>query len=94
MLVGWRLQEHLGGKSYCDVQDGKIGIALNIEYLAPLTSNPVDVAAANYGLEKNLGWFADPLFFGTYCMMSPSQQALIVGIYYQKCNSHEAYAHG
>jgi len=29
-----------------------------------LTNSTVDVAAANYGLEKNLGWFADPLFFG------------------------------
>lgn len=41
-----------------------MGIALNIEYLEPQTSSPVDVAAAQTGIEGALGWFADPLFFG------------------------------
>jgi beta-glucosidase/6-phospho-beta-glucosidase/beta-galactosidase len=46
------------------LQAGKIGIALNIEYLEPWTDSPVDKAAAQTGLEGALGWFADPLFFG------------------------------
>eukprot|EP00878_Enallax_costatus_P009751 GHUV01010184.1.p1 GENE.GHUV01010184.1~~GHUV01010184.1.p1 ORF type:complete len:541 (+),score=93.23 GHUV01010184.1:583-2205(+) len=59
-------QPSLDGKTYAEVQKGKIGIALNIEYLEPLTQAPEDVAAAAMGLEKNLGWYADPLFFGDY----------------------------
>lgn len=46
------------------LQAGKIGIALNIEWLEPLTDSPVDKAAATTGVEGALGWFADPLFFG------------------------------
>lgn len=46
------------------LQAGKIGIALNIEYLEPWTDSAVDKAAATTGLEAALGWFADPLFFG------------------------------
>jgi hypothetical protein len=34
------------------------------QHLEPLTDAAEDVAAADYGIEKNLGWFADPLFFG------------------------------
>lgn len=41
-----------------------MGIALNIEYLEPLTDSAVDKAAASTGIEGALGWFADPLFFG------------------------------
>jgi len=48
------------------LQNGKIGIALNIEYLEPFKDSPVDKAAATTGLEGALGWFADPLFFGDY----------------------------
>lgn len=48
------------------MQNGKIGIALNIEYLEPFTDSPIDKAAATTGLEGALGWFADPLFFGDY----------------------------
>ncbi len=57
-------QASLGNATFASVQRGGIGIALNIEHLEPLTNAPADVAAARYGLEKNLGWFADPLFFG------------------------------
>jgi beta-glucosidase/6-phospho-beta-glucosidase/beta-galactosidase len=57
-------QPKLDNATFADAARGKVGIALNIEYLEPLTSAAEDVAAANYGLEKNLGWFADPLFFG------------------------------
>lgn len=46
------------------LQAGRIGIALNIEYLEPWTDSPLDKAAAQTGLEGALGWFADPLFFG------------------------------
>uniref|UniRef100_A0A383WHZ0 beta-glucosidase n=1 Tax=Tetradesmus obliquus TaxID=3088 RepID=A0A383WHZ0_TETOB len=59
-------QAKLDNVTFADAARGKVGIALNIEYLEPLTEAKEDVAAANYGLEKNLGWFADPLFFGDY----------------------------
>ncbi|WIA44472.1 hypothetical protein OEZ86_007218 [Tetradesmus obliquus] len=59
-------QAKLENATFADAARGKVGIALNIEYLEPLTEAKEDVAAANYGLEKNLGWFADPLFFGDY----------------------------
>lgn len=62
-------QAKLANASFAEAQKGKVGIALNIEYLEPLTEAPEDVNAANYGLEKNLGWFADPLFFGKLLCM-------------------------
>lgn len=52
--------------SLCVLQSGKLGIALNIEYLEPWTDSPLDKAAAQTGLEGALGWFADPLFFGKH----------------------------
>jgi hypothetical protein len=54
-------------KTYTKSQggQGKIGIALNIEWLEPLdASSATDRAAAATGVEGALGWFADPLFFG------------------------------
>lgn len=48
------------------MQDGKAGIAPNIEYLEPFADSPVNKAAAIAGLEGALDWFADPLFFGDY----------------------------
>lgn len=57
----------------CVLQAGKIGIALNIEYLEPWTESAVDKAAATTGLEAALGWFADPLFFGEQAACSPCQ---------------------
>lgn len=53
----------------CVLQGGKLGIALNIEYLEPWTDSPLDKAAAQTGLESALGWFADPLFFGKHLQL-------------------------
>lgn len=58
------------------VQNGKMGIALNIEYLQPWTDSAVDKAAAVTGLESALGWFADPLWFGEHLGLSTTLQLL------------------
>jgi beta-glucosidase/6-phospho-beta-glucosidase/beta-galactosidase len=65
-------------------QGGKMGIALNIEYLEPQTEGPVDVAAAKTGIEGALGWFADPLFFGKLVLVLGDCQIGIVGVCTQR----------
>jgi beta-glucosidase/6-phospho-beta-glucosidase/beta-galactosidase len=48
-------------------QGGKIGITLNLDWSFPLNaSSPLDVAAAERRNEFMFGWFADPIFFGSY----------------------------
>jgi beta-glucosidase/6-phospho-beta-glucosidase/beta-galactosidase len=47
-------------------QQGRIGITLNCDWTTPLTSRDEDVAAAQRGVEFQLGWFADPIFLGDY----------------------------
>lgn len=44
-------------------QGGKVGIALNSDWVEPLDpTSPDDVAAANRYLQFMLGWFAHPIF--------------------------------
>lgn len=46
---------------------GKIGIALDTEWAEPLRpGNVSDQQAVQLKLDAKLGWFADPLFLGTY----------------------------
>jgi len=45
---------------------GDIGITLNCDWAEPASESPQDVAAAQRNLEWQLGWFADPIWFGDY----------------------------
>ena len=46
---------------------GRVGITLNTGQHGPLNpENLEDVAAAARRMEFDLGWFADPVYFGDY----------------------------
>lgn len=41
-------------------------MTLNCDYYLPLTDSVEDVEAVSRQFDFQLGWFADPLYFGTY----------------------------
>ena len=41
-------------------------LSLSLSLSHTHTHTPADAAASAYKLEQDLGWFADPLFFGDY----------------------------
>jgi beta-glucosidase len=47
-------------------QGGRIGMAPNCDWREPLSGREADRAAAQRAVEFILGWFGDPLYFGTY----------------------------
>eukprot|EP01080_Neovahlkampfia_damariscottae_P010266 gene10266-2685_t len=47
-------------------QQGQIGISLNSDWNEPRTQSSEDIKAAQRLQEFQLGWFADPIFFGDY----------------------------
>ncbi|XP_068082218.1 myrosinase 1 isoform X2 [Anabrus simplex] len=49
-------------KQFRRKQHGQIGMALFSFWYEPLTRSPTDIAAAERGLEFELGWFANPIF--------------------------------
>jgi beta-glucosidase len=52
---------------YQEKHDGSIGIVLNCDFSVPLNvTSKVDQEAAQRYLEFQLGWFADPIYFGDY----------------------------
>lgn len=53
-------------KDFKPKQKGIISIALNSDWREPLTASAADVAAAQRSMEFNLGWLADPIYFGDY----------------------------
>ena len=54
-------------EKFAQSQYGKISMNVNSDWREPLDGNNVnDVAAANRAMDEELGWFADPLFFGDY----------------------------
>ena len=44
----------------------QVSITLNCDWAEPLTGSDADKAASQRFLEFQLGWFADPVFFGQY----------------------------
>uniref|UniRef100_A0A8D0DE47 Lactase n=1 Tax=Sander lucioperca TaxID=283035 RepID=A0A8D0DE47_SANLU len=54
---------HVYNDKYRKTQGGKIGIALNSDWVEPMDpSRPEDIAAADRYLQFMLGWFAHPIF--------------------------------
>lgn len=47
-------------------QNGRIGITLNMDWKEPMSSSDADLAAQSRALAWQLGWFADPIYRGTY----------------------------
>ncbi|KAI9139830.1 intracellular family 1 beta glucosidase Bgl1a [Paraphysoderma sedebokerense] len=48
-------------------RDGsQIGITLNVDWVEPYSNDPKDVEASARCVDYQLGWYADPIFFGDY----------------------------
>jgi len=74
-------------------QKGHIGITLNCDWAEPLTNSTADQLAAERNLLFQLGWYADPVWFGDYPAVmkqfvgnrlpefTPDQQKLLKGSY-------------
>ena len=48
------------------MQRGIISLSVDSDWREPLGSSPSDLAASQRSMEFNLGWVADPLYFGDY----------------------------
>jgi len=53
-------------KHYRKYYSGKIGICLNTNWWAPITTHPVDVDASNRALQFMFGLFYEPIMLGDY----------------------------
>uniref|UniRef100_A0ACD5TVZ8 Uncharacterized protein n=1 Tax=Avena sativa TaxID=4498 RepID=A0ACD5TVZ8_AVESA len=51
---------------YKAAQGGQLGIAFDVIWYEPMSNASADVEAARRAQEFQLGWFADPFFFGDY----------------------------
>ncbi|KAF7041571.1 hypothetical protein CFC21_051350 [Triticum aestivum] len=53
-------------RKYKAAQNGQLGMAFDVVWYEPMSDAAVDVEAAKRAQEFQLGWFADPFFFGDY----------------------------
>lgn len=53
-------------EKFFKIQRGVVGISLNSDFAVPFSSAPEDVLSAQRYHEFQLGWFADPIWFGDY----------------------------
>lgn len=54
-------------EKYRDAQAGSVTMVVNSDWREPArVDDPADVAAATRAMEEEMGWFADPLYFGDY----------------------------
>ncbi|TVU47945.1 hypothetical protein EJB05_07563 [Eragrostis curvula] len=67
-------------------QNGQLGIAFDVMWFEPMTNTTIDIEAAKRAQEFQLGWFADPFFFGDY----PASMRTRVGDRLPKFTSDEA----
>eukprot|EP01023_Acetabularia_acetabulum_P063823 TRINITY_DN8092_c0_g2_i8.p1 TRINITY_DN8092_c0_g2~~TRINITY_DN8092_c0_g2_i8.p1 ORF type:complete len:444 (-),score=64.91 TRINITY_DN8092_c0_g2_i8:383-1714(-) len=88
LLLAHAYAADLYRREFQETQQGKIGIALNSDWFENAEKNS---SASDRALEFMLGWFADPIFLGSYpqCMVdtlgddlppfTPEQQQIILG---------------
>ncbi|KAI4339407.1 hypothetical protein MLD38_024354 [Melastoma candidum] len=62
-------------KKYKKTQEGKVGLAFDVVWFEPGTNSTDDIEAAQRAQDFQLGWFIEPLIFGTY----PSSMVSRVG---------------
>ncbi|KAL6622973.1 hypothetical protein ACP70R_032852 [Stipagrostis hirtigluma subsp. patula] len=53
-------------KKYKAKQNGQLGISFDVIWYEPMSNSTADVEATKRAQEFQLGWFADPFFFGDY----------------------------
>jgi beta-glucosidase len=51
---------------YKATQGGELGMAFDVMWFEPMTNATIDIEATKRAQEFQLGWFADPFFFGDY----------------------------
>ncbi|KIZ04410.1 beta-glucosidase [Monoraphidium neglectum] len=91
-------------EKYMGAQDGKISMALDGKYGYPLTDSAADKQAAQYWMEFQYGWMADPVYFGDYPTsmhkfmgdklpkFTPEESVLLKGSQdYFACNFYNGY---
>ncbi|CAL1710086.1 unnamed protein product [Somion occarium] len=47
-------------------QGGEIGVTLNGDWAMPYDDSPANIEAAQHALDVAIGWFADPIYLGSY----------------------------
>uniref|UniRef100_R7W3T9 Beta-glucosidase 6 n=1 Tax=Aegilops tauschii TaxID=37682 RepID=R7W3T9_AEGTA len=57
---------HAYRTKYKAAQNGELGMAFDVMWYEPMSSAAIDVEATKRAQEFQLGWFADPFFFGDY----------------------------
>jgi beta-glucosidase len=75
LLNAHAMAYHLYKNEFSSTQKGEIGITLYTEWHEPRTTKPEDIEAAKRVQEFQLGWYADPVYFGDY----PSVMKKILG---------------
>eukprot|EP00252_Welwitschia_mirabilis_P015690 TRINITY_DN3471_c0_g1_i9.p1 TRINITY_DN3471_c0_g1~~TRINITY_DN3471_c0_g1_i9.p1 ORF type:complete len:448 (-),score=77.81 TRINITY_DN3471_c0_g1_i9:297-1640(-) len=75
MLLAHAEAVRLYQNKYQRAQKGYIGISYYVPWFEPFSNSSEDVAAAQRGLDFQIGWLLDPLVFGDY----PSTVKKIVG---------------
>ena len=67
MLLAHAAAANVYREKYRDAQAGSVTMVVNSDWREPARADdPADVAAATRAMEEELGWFADPLYFGDY----------------------------
>ncbi|PIN14422.1 Beta-glucosidase, lactase phlorizinhydrolase [Handroanthus impetiginosus] len=67
LLLAHAAVVHLYRRKFQGFQEGQIGIVLNSNWFVPLDENSdEDKAAAKRGVDFMLGWFLEPVLYGTY----------------------------
>ncbi|KAL4244934.1 Beta-glucosidase 1B [Abortiporus biennis] len=53
-------------EEFKEKQGGQIGVTLNGDWALPYDDSPANIEAAQHALDVAIGWFADPIYLGSY----------------------------
>ncbi|XP_062210337.1 beta-glucosidase 6 isoform X2 [Phragmites australis] len=66
LILAHAMASDIYRRRYKATQGGQLGIAFDVMWFEPMTNSTIDIEAAKRAQEFQLGWFADPFFFGDY----------------------------
>uniref|UniRef100_A0A0E0B8Y5 Beta-glucosidase n=1 Tax=Oryza glumipatula TaxID=40148 RepID=A0A0E0B8Y5_9ORYZ len=66
MILSHATVSDIYSKKYKASQNGELGISFDVIWYEPMSYSTADIEAAKRAQEFQLGWFADPFFFGDY----------------------------